>query len=170
MMKLIVNEERFLAAIDRAGDHEVGVGLLAADPFMEPPEERVLLEAVRVEPTHLAFGKLIHLLRRKKAWTMDRLAEQARIDTEEVLQIESNVDYRPEQRTVYQLAQVLSVPPTALMQLSGNATPRAEVMREAVRFAANSEPIAKLSPEEASAVESFVSALSRLADNKAMIP
>ena len=28
-MKLIINEERFLAAIDRAGDHEVGVGMLA---------------------------------------------------------------------------------------------------------------------------------------------
>ena len=69
---------------------------------------------------------------------------------------------------VYQLAQVLSIPPKALMQLSGNATPRAEVMREAVRFAASSEPIAKLSPEEANAVESFVSALSRLVDNKAM--
>ena len=167
-MKLIINEERFLAAIDRAGDHEVGVGMLAADPVVEPAEEGVLVEEVRFEPTHLAFGRLIHLLRRQKAWSMDRLAEQARIDTEEVLQIESNVDFRPEQRTVYQLAQVLSIPPKALMQLSGNATPRAEVMREAVRFAASSEPIAKLSPEEANAVESFVSALSRLVDNKAM--
>lgn len=55
-MKLIINEERFLAAIDHAGDHEVGAGLLAADPVMEPMEERVMVEEVRFEPTHLAFG------------------------------------------------------------------------------------------------------------------
>jgi HTH-type transcriptional regulator, competence development regulator len=165
-MKIIINEERFLAAIDQAGDHEVGVGYLANDAIIGEQEHRTLVEAVRFEPTHLAFGRLMHLMRRQKAWSMDKLADEARIDIEEVLQIENDHDFRPEQRTVYQLAQVFSVPPKALMQLSGNAVPRAEVMREAVRFAARSEPMSRLSDEEAKAVESFVAALNTLVDNK----
>jgi HTH-type transcriptional regulator, competence development regulator len=164
-MKLVINEERFLAAIDRAGDHEVGVGMVADDPVGQPREERSLVGEARFEPTHLAFGKLMHLMRRQRAWSMDKLAEEARIDIEEVLQIENDHDFKPEQRTVYQLAQVFSVPPKALMQLSGNAAPRVEVMREAVRFAARSEPMARLSDEEAQAVESFVAALNSLVDN-----
>lgn len=164
-MKLVINEERFLEAIDRAGDHEVGVGMLAVDPVQSPRGEYLRVEEVRFEPTHLAFGRLVQLMRRQKAWTMDKLADVAGIDIEEVLQIETDHDFKPEQRTVYQLSQVFSLPAKALMQLSGNATPRAEVMHEAVRFAASSEPIARLSAEEAQAVESFVAALNKLVDN-----
>ena len=39
-------------------------------------------------------------------------------------------------------------------------------MDEAVRFAANSDSIEKLSPQQASAVEQFVAALNRLADEE----
>jgi HTH-type transcriptional regulator, competence development regulator len=165
-MKININEERFLAAIDQAGDHEVGVGYLANDAIIGEQEQRAFVEGARFEPTQLAFGRLMNLMRRQKAWSMDKLADEARIDIEEVLQIENDHDFRPEQRTVYQLAQVFSVPPKALMQLSGNAVPRVEVMREAVRFAARSEPMSRLSDEEAKAVESFVAVLNTLVDNK----
>jgi HTH-type transcriptional regulator, competence development regulator len=165
-MKLNINEERFLAAIDQAGDHEVGVGYLSNDAIVGEQEQRSFMEATRFEPTQLAFGRLMNLMRRQKVWSMSKLAAEARIDIEEVLQIENDHDFRPEQRTVYQLAQVFSVSPKALMQLSGNAIPRAEVMQEAVRFAAQSEPISRLSDEEAKEVERFVAVLNALVDKK----
>lgn len=169
-MKLNIDNERFLAAVDRAGDCEVGVGSVAFDPVEASVEDRVLVEGQRFEPTHLAFGRLVQLLRRQKSLTVERLAEQARIEMEEVLQIETNVEFRPDQRTVFQLAQVFELHPKALMQLSGNAIPREEVTREAMRFAASSEPMEKLSREETEAVEIFVSALNRLADKKMPSP
>ena len=71
---------------------------------------------------------------------------------------------------MHQLAQVFELKPKALMQLSGSAAPRADVSREAVKFAASSEPMEKLTKEEALAVEQFVAALNRLADKDALKP
>jgi transcriptional regulator with XRE-family HTH domain len=171
MMKLNIDEKRFLAALDREGNHEIGAGILAADPVTaQPSEERVLVEGPRVDSTHLAFGRLIQLLRRQKGWSVEALASQARIDMEEAVLIEAVAEYRPEQRTVFQLAHVFNLQPKVLMQLSGNALPREDVTREALRFAASSEPIAKLSADETRAVETFVAALNRVADKESSVP
>lgn len=170
-MKLNINGERFLAAVDREGDYEAGAGYFAADPInAQSRQERVLAEGLRIEPTHLAFGRLIHLLRRQKGWSAESLAEQARIDLEEVLLIESIAEHRPEQRTVFQLAHLFELQPKSLMQLSGNAVPRKEMVQEALKFAASSEPMTKLTPEETRAVEIFVNALNSATDKKSLIP
>jgi hypothetical protein len=71
------------------------------------------------------------------------------------------VHYVPEPRTVFKLAQTFEVSQRRLMQLAGLAAANdAGLRQEAVRFAARSEAVQKLTPEESSALEAFVAVLS----------
>ena len=76
--------------------------------------------------------------------------------------IESDVHYIPEPRTVYRLAQTFSVSQQRLMQLAGlSAANDSGLSQEAVKFAARSESIQKLSREENAALDAFIAVLSR---------
>lgn len=169
-MKLNITDDWCLAAADREGDREIGAGFAAADPVALAVAQVQSLAARAAETNQLAFGRLMQLLRRRKSLTLEQLAANARVDIEELLLIEKDFDYRPEPRTVHQLAQIFELKPKALMQLSGSAAPREEVSREAIKFAASSEPMEKLTKEEALAVEHFVAILNRLADKDALKP
>ena len=165
-MKLEITKEWCLAAARREGDVEVGAGRLAFDPKPEI-EGTAKVDAQPVEAMQLAFGKLINFMRRKQSWTIEELAKRAKVDAAELLLIEKEVRHQTEPYTVHQLANVFQLNPKALQQLSGLAVVRnQEVVDEAVRFAANSDSIEKLSPDQASAVEHFVAALNRLADGE----
>jgi HTH-type transcriptional regulator, competence development regulator len=110
------------------------------------------------ESSRLAFGKLINLCRRKKGLRIDELADRASIDLVELVEIEKCLDFIPEARTVFQLAQVLGLSNERLLQLSGNAVVREDqsLGQEAVRFAASSESVEKLNKNEQRALEEFV--------------
>ena len=92
---------------------------------------------------------------------MEQLAERADLEPSELLVIEDDVHYVPGPRTVYKLAETFEVPQQRLMQLAGLAASNdAGLAREAVRFAARSESIEKLTAEESAALEAFVAVLS----------
>ena len=75
--------------------------------------------------------------------------------------IEDDLHYVPEPRTVFKLAETFEVSQQRLMQLAGLAAANdAGLRQEAVRFAARSEAVHKLTPEESSALEVFVAVLS----------
>ena len=165
-MKLEITKEWCLAAARREGDVEVGAGRLAFDPKPEI-EGTANVQALPVEAMQLAFGKLINFMRRKERWTIEELAKRAKVDVAELLLIEKEGRHQTEPYTVHQLANVFQLKPKALQQLSGLAVVRNhEVVDEAVRFAANSDTIEKLSPDQTRAVEQFVAALNRLADGE----
>lgn len=164
-MKLNITNDWCLAAADREGNFEVGAGSIAADPIPSHPVQGALTANRSTEATQLAFGKLVQLLRRQKLLTIEQLASNARVEIEELLLIERDTDYHPEPRTVHQLAQVFHLRPKALMQLSGSSLPREDISREAVRFAASSEPMEKLTKEEARAVEHFVAILNKAVES-----
>ena len=163
-MKLQITHDWCLAAADREGHQEIGAGFVATDPTHFSTVRIQSAEIRNAEPTQLAFGRLVQLLRRQKSLTLEQLSHRARVDVEELLLIEKDFEYRPEPRTVHQLAQIFDLKPKILMQLSGSSIPREEVFKEAVKFAANSEPMKKLSREEALAVEQFVAVLNKLAE------
>jgi HTH-type transcriptional regulator, competence development regulator len=165
-MKLEIKKEWCLAVARREGDAEVSAGRIAFDP--EPEVEGVPnVQAQPVEAMQLAFGKLINFMRRKQRWTIEELAKRAKVDAAELLLIEKEIRHQTEPYTVYQLANVFHLHPKALQQLSGLAVVRNhDIVDEAVRFAANSDSIEKLSPDQARAVEQFVAALNRLADGE----
>lgn len=93
---------------------------------------------------------------------MEKLAEEAALDASELLIIEESSNYVPDPRTIYQLARTFDVPQRSLMELAGLTVANDRGLRqEAVRFAARSESVQKLTPEESSALEAFVAVLSR---------
>jgi HTH-type transcriptional regulator, competence development regulator len=159
-MKLERSKEWWMARARREGDAVIGAGLLAFDPV---PEERptTIAQAAPAEETRIAFGKFVNLMRRRRGLSMEILAEIADLDAGELLVIEGDLHYIPEPRTVFKLAQTFEVPQRRLMQLAGLATANeAGLRQEAVRFAARSEAVDKLTPEENSALEAFVAVLS----------
>lgn len=159
MMRLKRSKEWWLSRARREGNAVVGAGLLAFDPT---PEERVAsAHGAVAEETRIAFGKFVNLMRRQRGLSLERLADAADLDASELLVIEDGVHYVPEPRTVYKLAQTFDVPQRRLMQLAGlSAANDIGLRQEAVRFAARSEAVQNLTPEEASALEAFIAVLS----------
>ena len=86
------------------------------------------------------------------------------VEVAEIVDIERHKLAVPQPRTVYQLANVLGLPPKQLVEVAGLATPRREVDVAALRFAARSEPTAKLTPAEREAFEEFVKVLVEISE------
>lgn len=164
-MRLERSKDWWMARARREGDAAVGAGLLAFDPA---PEERPSsAQAAPVEETRIAFGRFVNLMRRRRGYTMERLAEVADLDASELLVIEDDVHYMPEPRTVFKLAQTFEVSQQRLMQLAGLAAANdAGFRKEAIRFAARSESVQKLTAEETLALEAFVAILSERESKK----
>ncbi len=111
------------------------------------------------------FAKFIELSRRKLRLTVEQLASRSGIDLEEFLSIEEGCERSPEPRLIYKLAPALGVPPDQLLRLSGLTETADKGLHDAaIRFAAQSEPVDKLTPEEASALKELVRVLAERSD------
>jgi len=153
-MKLTLTKDWLVRRAALEADIDVAAGLSARNPFLDdaPPAS---------SEARLAFGPLVQLMRRKSLMSMEKLAEEARVDLVEIVAIERDPGFRPEPRTVHQIARVLKLPAKSLLQLSGNTVVRDDHFRdEAVRFAARSGSVERLTPEEKSALEEYVAFLS----------
>lgn len=136
----------------------VSAGPLALDP--DPKSVLAMLSSLELERPNIVFGRFINLLRRNKKLSREALAEKVDIDISELFEIETDNNYSPEPRSVYQLAKFFDLPKNLLMQISGLTTQRnAYVMDAAVRFAARSDTSTELSPEEKAALEAFIAVL-----------
>lgn len=144
---------RMAEAEDRC--ESISVGGLAADtgafrtPATEPPR---------------VFGRFLEFARRERAMSVEALAESANVDLAELVAIETEKLQSPTPRTVYQLAMVLKIPPETMSEIAGLTQPRSAVSEAAVRFAARSEPTAKLTEGERHAFEEFVKVLVEASD------
>ncbi|RKH44810.1 helix-turn-helix domain-containing protein [Corallococcus sicarius] len=158
MKKIIFSKEWCASAAASEASTEVGAGLSA---FASTAKQAAALPQHESDESRIAFGRLVQLMRRKRGLTLEDLEKKADIDLEELVNIEEGTAHIPEPRTVYQLAQFFKVPSKGLLQLSGLSTTRDDRIRhEAVRFAARSESVAKLTSEETAALESFIAVLS----------
>jgi transcriptional regulator with XRE-family HTH domain len=155
-MKLDISKEWIQRMIALEGDLAVGAGENAHDPTADS----FMTYSSGAGKTHLALSRFVQLMRREQGITVDRLAELADVDALELLSIEQNFEFTPEPRTVYQLANYFHVSKSRLMQISGLASKRdADLIYESVKFAASSNPLAKLTKEESDALNIFVKAL-----------
>lgn len=136
----------------------VGVGGLAATVgFVRPA----------AAPSHVPWvlGRLIEFARRARGFTVERLAREADVDLAELVTLERDGNVVPQVRTIYQLSQILGLSAAKLMELAGLAEARDPELEEAaLRFAARSEPSAKLTKEERQAFEEFVGVLAKASD------
>lgn len=162
-MKLNLSKEwlRQRAALDDKADVSAGTLDLDRLPVVRPSNVISMQASAEAESPNPAFGRLINLWRRKKGFRIEVLADKARIDVSELIEIERNLNFVPEPRTVYQLAKTLDLPSERMLELSGNLLLRdSSLGKEAVRFAARSESVEKLSKDEQMALEEFVKFLS----------
>lgn len=158
-MKLNYPKEWFEKRIEKEGKVEIGAGVPAAPRPVESAAE----PKIKLLDTRIPFGQFVALWRRNKGWNAERLAAEAGIDAEEVLQIEYDPHCEPEPDAVFKLAGVFGVPSQPLLELAGLVVNRTPHLREeAIRFAARSESIAALSDVERQAFEAFVTTLSEV--------
>jgi len=160
-VKIEITKEWCMQMAQHESDDEIGVGLLASDLVFngEPASHR---SAPKMEESHVAFGRLVRLMRRDNGFSIEKLAEDADIDIEELIDIEEDAHFRPDVRTVYQLANVFGLPRTNLLKIAGLVEAQNDALHEeAVRFAARSDPVARLTSEERAALEAFVAILSK---------
>ena len=154
-MKFTIDKEWLLKRAAAEDKEEISAGALHLDLLPTAPA------ATGSESLVPAFGRLINLSRRKRGWSVEDLAGSARISVAELIKIEREPQYVPGPRTVYQLSTALGLPKERMLQLSGNMIVRdSRFGEEAVRFAARSESVAKLTKEEHEALEEFVKYLS----------
>jgi len=110
-----------------------------------------------VETTKTAFIRLLQLARRERRLSLEQLAQKADIDLGELVKIEADESFKPTPRTIHQLAEFLKLPAKKLMVLAGLLQVKDFGLQQAsVRFAARSEPVEDVSPEEHAALEEYV--------------
>lgn len=142
-----------------ASCESTSVGGLAHDLGMRRP----MSEEASIAPS--ALGKLIELARRKKALGLEELSVRAEIDLAELVELERGEPMTVEPRTIYRLCQALELPRAGVMELAGLTRRRDRALDDAaVRFAAQSKSIEKLSKEEKRALEEFVRGLEKARD------
>ena len=157
-MKFEFTKEWCMRMAGLEANTEIGAGAFAVDPVFNGEASAPVHG---VEEAIYAFGRFVRLSRRKQGMSVEALAQRADVELAELLTIEENNQYKPDLRTVYQLANFFGVSRSNLLQIAGLTAPKdTQLMTEAVRFAARSESVAALTDEERAALDAFVSVLS----------
>ena len=104
-----------------------------------------------------AMSALLQLLRRREGLSHDELAKRARVESEEIRRIESDLSYMPNPRTIYQLEQTFRLPQRTLVKLSGmTGTRSGEFTEQVMRFAANAQTMTSLNKAEKKILNEFM--------------
>jgi transcriptional regulator with XRE-family HTH domain len=159
-LRFPANRDKLIARAIAADEGNVSVGGLAARVGMlrELPDARS--RSATVAPHGIdALARLVQLARREQTLTPEQFATRFSLDLRELLDLESARNV-PEPRLLYQLSLALRVSYEKLLVLAGHRVRRDEALeREALRFAASSGPMDKLSKSEAQALHDFIRAL-----------
>lgn len=157
-MKIELTKEWCIRMAMLEGNSPIGAGSFIQNVSTESEHSP---DVVHTEDPSIAFGRFVRLMRRHRRLTVEELAKESDIDISDLVEIEDDTRHKPEPRTVYQLANYFNVSKPRLMQIAGLVTTKdSRLVDEAIRFAARSDPTAKLSPEEQAALEAFVKFLS----------
>lgn len=163
-MKFDIPKAWFVQSAEIEGDSEVGAGHLA---FLDEPKvEKSATTDFAVE-WRLAFGRFVELMRRKRGWTIQQLADKADIDVGELLVIEKNPQHEAELSTVHGLAKTLEIPAKRLIRMAGLAEERSSRLFDAsLRFAASAESTTPLTHEEEIALQTYLKVVLEDSDAK----
>lgn len=132
------------------------LGMFVAPDLVDAPQKD------SVKELSIAFGTLVRQLRRRDQLTVVELAKKADVEEEELRRIEHDASYKPRPRTVYQLANTFKVATERLMKLSGAKASNDERFKEeALKFAARSDDLSRLTDEERRLLNDFVAFLSK---------
>ena len=113
------------------------------------------VKLTNTETSRRSLAKFVELSRRRLGQSVEQLAENAAVDLGELLAVEMGEGVVQPQ-TLQRLATLLGVNPQRLLQLAGLMPPdNRELEQAALHFAARTESIKPLEPQEQSALEKF---------------
>jgi transcriptional regulator with XRE-family HTH domain len=117
-------------------------------------------QPTNVVPMKPAFVRFVQLARRDRRLSLEEFAERVDVDLAELVKIETEEHYKPALRTVHQIAGFLNVPAKTLLALAGLLKAKdSQFQTAALKFAARSAPVEKLSAQEHSDLEEIVKLL-----------
>jgi transcriptional regulator with XRE-family HTH domain len=136
-----------LDRIAKALNRRVSVSLPPRDP--------------KLATARYAFRELVRFLRRERGLTQTQLARKLEVEPDEVAAMERDSAFRPSPLLLSQISEFFDIPVRKLAALAGAIADDAgdALLGKAACFAAQSDSIAKLSPEERRALDEFVRAL-----------
>lgn len=138
----------------------ISVGGLAADlgELRKPAQGLVGVESVS---SVVALAKLVELWRRQHRLTVEDFAKRANLAEVDVVGLESG-EIVPEPRVLFQISQAIKISYDKLMRIAGHIVERDEhLSTAAVRFAARSESMEKLTRQEQEALHEFINTLAQ---------
>lgn len=146
-----------LARVDP--DDELAQGLMLVDP--STPWESIPATVADRARKCAAFGLFIRLMRRRLGLSIQVLADRADVESDDLLDIESDPEHQPEVRTVHQLATLFEVSESKLLQVAGLTGPLdPRLYNEAVRFVRSCEHEPAPGRPGSTALAAFIVALS----------
>ena len=117
-------------------------------------------KASNVVPMKPAFVRFVQLARRDRRLSVEEFAERVDVDLAELVKIETEEHYKPALRTVHKIAEFLNVPEKKLLALAGLLQMKdPQFQTAALKFAARSAPVEKLSQQEHADLEEIVKLL-----------
>lgn len=157
-MKLEITDEWLARKLERCDDLNVAAGGMTAEQFKKDVEERTVTPSIFGQiPTEL--GKVVRFVREQHGWTRTELAELANVAAEDIVSLETRIDFDPSPRTVTQLADACHFSRARFIQLANHRRENA-ANNSALRFAAKSQSTEGVTDEEYEAVRALVEGLS----------
>lgn len=154
-MKITATKEWFRSRAHLEVGHEIGAGSL-----QHLGKLGLSILPSTVTTANITFGQTVSLLRRKRRWTIDRLAKKAEATSDELVAIETNPDCVPELSTVVSLAKAFELPAKAFIHAAGLTDVAPSRLHETpLRYAACSEFKEPLTPDEEHVLEAVVKAI-----------
>jgi len=170
-MKMRITNNWLRRRIERDADLDTDAGLPITNvdvlkafvPEKAPraaPRPATAVASMTSQPGVL-LGRLLRQLRRRDNVDLPRLAAEVRVPESELRALEEGGGGAPRPRTIHQLATFFKISPRALLALSPATAERdPELDEAAIRFAASSDELSKLSHDERKSLNDFVSLLS----------
>jgi transcriptional regulator with XRE-family HTH domain len=159
-MEMLISQDWLQRRIDTDPSIDTDAGtpvdvLVSLGMFIAP--ELVANEVASHERASYSFGVFIRQLRRRDGLSVEKLAQKARIDVEELRLVEHDPHYRAKPRMVHQLSEVFKIPERSMMTLAGAMVANDNRIEQAAeRFAAMSDDMSKLTREERRLLNDFV--------------
>lgn len=140
-------------------DHDISAGGMISEEelsLVKAKAERAIVRQVRsskedilrAERRWVGYSRFMHMLRIQKRITIDQLAQEIDVDSEQLLFIESKLGYKAPPRTLRNLAKFYRLPMKGFLQLAGVLATDKRLEENMVKFAAESDSFETLSAEE----------------------
>ena len=155
-MKFAISRQWCAEKAETEASAEIGAGLTGLAPLLSGAAGP---SAAPYEP-RAAFGRFVHLSRRKLKLSRAALADKAGVELAELLNIEQDASYAPKPRTIHQLAAVFEVDQKKLLALSGLGPPESAIRtEETAQHGAYSASSEDLNEQEIATLAAMVCAL-----------